>query len=157
MELMGIPTGPTADLRDLEGRSDNQDLFILLQEFVADWETMEFFHAARHWICCAPVMSLAQLTAIHILLSGFPGLSSRVDAVSARRVVEAGARHLTDGAGLARHSAEPRTNRRPRFQPGLIEPLASGKLAGDYALPERARNNLPDRIQQTIGVCTPDR
>ena len=39
-----------------------------------------------------------------------------------------------------------------RFQPGLIEAArASGKLAGDYALPERARNKLPDRIQQTIG------
>ena len=113
VELMGHPDW--ADLpifETMEGRSENQDLVhTFVQEFVADWETMEFFHAAQaRRICCAPVMSLAQLSSDpHIAERGFlrPVESGGPRFLASAVVGEAGRAPIRRTApGLARHSAE---------------------------------------------------
>ncbi len=121
VELMGHPDW--ADLpifETMEGRSENQDLVhTFVQEFVADWETMEFFHAAQaRRICCAPVMSLAQLSSDpHIAERGFlrPVESGGPRFLASAVVGEAGRAPIRRTApGLARHSAELRDESRTR-------------------------------------------
>jgi hypothetical protein len=44
-----------------------------------------------------------------------------------------------------------------RFQPQLLEQAkASGKIGRDYEIPERYRNNTPERLERTVGRLRPE-
>ena len=66
VDFMGQPDWATLEVfATPAGRSENQDLIhSFLQEFIAEWPAFDLYHAAqKHRICCAPIMSYAQLAA----------------------------------------------------------------------------------------------
>ena len=66
VDFMGQPDWATLEVfATTAGRSENQDLIHgFLQEFIAEWNAFDLYHAAqKHRICCAPIMTYAQLAA----------------------------------------------------------------------------------------------
>ena len=66
VDFMGQPDWATLEVfATTAGRSENQDLIhSFLQKFIAEWNAVDLYHAAqKHRVCCAPIMSYAQLAA----------------------------------------------------------------------------------------------
>ncbi len=75
VEFMGRPDWATLEVFATNaGRAENRDIVHqLVQEFVAEWNAEELYHAAqRHRICVSPVMDYAQVAASeHLRARGF--------------------------------------------------------------------------------------
>ncbi|MBT6892807.1 MAG: hypothetical protein HOA25_15005, partial [Gammaproteobacteria bacterium] len=64
LEFMGNPDWSSLEVFvDQTSRAENQDMVhMFVQEFVATWHAMDFYHAAqKHRVCVAPVMSVSAL------------------------------------------------------------------------------------------------
>ncbi len=81
VDFMGRPDWATLDVfATRPGRAENQDVIHgFLQEFIAEWNAFDLYHAAqKRRICCAPIMSYAQLAANEHLRAR--GLFATVDS-----------------------------------------------------------------------------